>query len=224
MSQILTFCGLFLLASVLGIFSAAVLIKRVPLGEFHALALVASAAILVYVYSIVFYRIFLLLIPIKEGEIQENSREQFSYNVYLLFYLLLFFPIIRSGFIPVPLMRLFYRTLGARMGKNTYSSGIIFDPPFVDIGDNTLIGQHALLIPHITEGKKLAHHPIRIGNNVTVGAHSVVMSGVTIEDNAIVGVGAVVPKGCRIGRGEIWGGIPARKIKNLDKPEDTLHA
>ena len=122
----------------------------------------------------------------------------------------------RSGLIPLPLTRPLYIILGAKLGTNTYSSGILLDPPFIEIGENTIIGQYALLIPHVMEGKKLAHYRIKIGNNVTIGAHAVVMSGVTIGDNAIVGVGAVVPKDCHIGSGEIWGGVPAKKIKDIE--------
>lgn len=205
-----------LLSSIaLGIFSSVMLTSRFPFGDFHALVTVALSVVLIYLFAIIMYRIFLSVTPIREGEIEENSRDELIYNVYLLFYLILFFPLLRSNAIPVPFMRLLLRALGARMGKNSYSSGIIFDPPFVEIGDNTLIGQSALLIPHITEGKKLGHYRIRIGNNVTVGAHAVVLAGVTIEDSAIVGVGAVVPKGTHIGAREVWGGVPARKIKDL---------
>ncbi len=124
----------------------------------------------------------------------------------------------RSGIFPLPLMRVIYIALGARLGDNTYSSGIILDPPYIEIGENTIIGQYALLIPHVMEGKRLAHYCIKIGNNVTVGAHSVVMAGVTIDDNSIIGVGAVVPKGTHIGAGEVWGGVPAKKIKDIEPP------
>ena len=146
------------------------------------------------------------------GKIPLNSRQEFVYHVYQLFFLILFYPVMRSGAVPVPLMRLFYLALGARFGANTYSSGIIFDPGFVSIGENTIVGQHALLVPHVHEGPKIAHFPIRVGNNVTIGAHAVVMSEVVIGDGAIVAVGAIVPKGTHIGSGEVWGGVPARRI------------
>ncbi|SPP99485.1 putative glycan acetyltransferase [Candidatus Sulfobium mesophilum] len=187
-----------------------------PSGDFRGLTVAVIALAFFYLYALVFFRIFLLLMPLKEGEIAINSKEEFGYHVYLLFYLIYFYPIMRSGFVPVPLMRLFYIALGARLGHNTYSAGIIYDPHLVSIGDNSLIGQYALLMPHAIDGKRLAHSCIKIGNNVTIGAHAVIMSGVTIGEDAIVAVGAVVPKGSRIGIGEIWGGIPARKIKDID--------
>ncbi len=67
------------------------------------------------------------------------------------------------------------------------------------------------------EGSRLAHYPVRIGNNVTIGAHAVVLSDVTIGDDAIVATGAVVKKGTRIGPGEVWGGVPATLLDRSDK-------
>jgi acetyltransferase-like isoleucine patch superfamily enzyme len=141
-----------------------------------------------------------------------GSQQEFIYHVYILFYLILFYPIMRSGFMPAPFMRGFYLALGTRLGTNTYSQGIIHDPPFVEIGANSVVGQYALLVPHVIEGSRLAHYPIRIGNNVTVGAHAVVLADVVIGDSAIVATGAIVTKGTRIAAGERWGGVPARRL------------
>ena len=68
-------------------------------------------------------------------------------------------------------------------------------------------------VPDIIEGKRLAHYGIRIGNNVTIGAHAVVLSGVSIGDNAIVATGAIVSKNSQIGANEVWGGVPARRLR-----------
>lgn len=184
-----------------------------PLGDFRGVSLLAAAILVFYMYAFVIYRLFMFFMPLGEGEIAERSREEFSYHVYLLFYLILFYPLMRSGAMPVPLMRLVYLALGARLGPNTYSSGIMLDPPFIDIGSNSIVGQYALLVPHVIEGRRLAHYPIRIGSNVTIGAHAVVLSGVSIGDNAIVATGAVVPKGTKIGADEVWGGVPARCLR-----------
>jgi acetyltransferase-like isoleucine patch superfamily enzyme len=170
------------------------------------------AVTFIYLYGIAGYRLFLRLLPLKAGEIAAGSQQEFVYHVYILFYLMLFYPIIRSGFMPTPMMRLFYLALGTRLGRNTYSQGIIHDPPFVEIGDNSVVGQYALLIPHVIEGSRIAHYPIKIGNNVTIGALAAVLADVVVGDNAIVATGAVVKKGTRIGAGEVWGGVPATRI------------
>ena len=56
---------------------------------------------------------------------------------------------------------------------------------------------------------------IIIHDNVHIGTNSIIMPGVEIGENVIVGCGAVVTKS--IPPNEIWGGIPARKIEGLDE-------
>jgi acetyltransferase-like isoleucine patch superfamily enzyme len=186
----------------------------VSFGDFRGVVLTVAAIISLYGYALLIFRLFLWAFPLRSGEIPEGSQQEFVYHVYLLFFLILFYPVMRSGFVPVPLMRLVYIALGAKLGANTYSSGIILDPIFVTLGDNTLVGQYALLIPHVIEGSKLAHYPIRVGSNVTIGAGAIVLSGVTIRDDAIISTGAVVTKGATIDVGEIWGGVPAKLLGN----------
>jgi acetyltransferase-like isoleucine patch superfamily enzyme len=155
--------------------------------------------------------------PVKEGYIIEGSRQEFYYNIYLLFRLILFFPIIRTKFLPVPLTRPLYICLGARLGPNTYSGGTILDPPLTIIGSNTIIGEDALLYSHAIEGRHLSHATINIGDNVTIGAKSIIMSGVKIGNGSIIAAGSVVLKKTEIGTNEIWGGVPAKFIKMVEK-------
>jgi acetyltransferase-like isoleucine patch superfamily enzyme len=132
--------------------------------------------------------------------------------VYIMFWLMIFLPLLRMAIIPVPLSRLVLLALGARVGEGTYSSGLVFDPHFVTLGSQTQIGYDAVLIPHAQARGELAHYPIRIGSKVTIGARSVVLAGVTIEDGAIVGSCSLVTGGTHIPANEVWAGIPARRI------------
>lgn len=207
---------IFALACVLAWGTKRLALDPLPLGEYRAIANVVGFVLFLYLWALALFRGFITAFPLPVGEIAEGSRDEFAYHVYLLFFLILFYPVIRSGFVPVPLMRLFYQALGAKLGANTYSSGLLLDPPFIEMGSNCIVGQYALLVPHVIEGQRLAHYPIRVGNNVTIGAGSTVLSGVTIGDGAIVSTGAVVVKGTSIGAAEIWGGIPARRIGSSD--------
>ena len=201
-----------LLAITLGVMTTAALLGLVALGDFRGVTGVVVGLVSIYVYALIIYRLVLLVAPLREGAIAEGSREEFNYHVYLLFYLLLFQPLTRSLFLPVPLMRVIYRALGARLGDNTYSAGTILDPPLTEVGRNTIIGHDAVLFSHFVKGRELSLAAIRIGDDVTIGAKAVIMPGVVIGDGAIVAVGAVVAKDSRIGSGELWGGIPARRI------------
>jgi len=54
---------------------------------------------------------------------------------------------------------------------------------------------------------------VKIGNRVHIGANAVILPGVTIGDDIVIGAGAVVskdlPSGC------IYVGIPAKPLKKL---------
>jgi carbonic anhydrase/acetyltransferase-like protein (isoleucine patch superfamily) len=65
----------------------------------------------------------------------------------------------------------------------------------ITVGDSTSIQEGSVV--HTDKG-----FPATIGNRVTVG-HMVVLHGCTIEDDALIGIGAIVLNGARIGRGAV---------------------
>ena len=211
--QITLFFLMFGVILALGIGTAYGLLGILPLGDFRGVTIVIGTVVFVYLYAFAVYRLFLHFMPLVEGELAEGSRAEFVAQVNTLFYLVLFYSLIRSHFLQVPLMRLVYQALGTRMGKNTYSAGAILDPPLIEFGANCIVGHDAVLFSHAIEGRHFALSRIRVGNNVTIGATAVIMSGVTIGDGAIVSAGAIVLKDTRIGPGEVWGGVPAKRLK-----------
>ena len=50
----------------------------------------------------------------------------------------------------------------------------------------------------------------------TVGVNVVVMPGVRIGEGSVIAAGAVVAPHTVIPSGEFWGGIPAKKIKQIE--------
>ena len=212
--QVLAFAAMLLAIIVLGVGTTALLLGSLPLGDFRGVALCLAGIVFVYLWAFLVYRLFLAVMPLQEGDLAEGSRGEFVAQVDTLFYLVLFYTLIRTHFVPVPLMRLVYLALGARLGRNTYSAGAILDPPLTRIGANCIIGHDAVLFSHAIEGRQMSLSAIRIGDNVTIGAAAVVMSGVQIGDGALVSAGAVVLKDSRIGPGEIWGGVPAKRLKD----------
>jgi acetyltransferase-like isoleucine patch superfamily enzyme len=54
---------------------------------------------------------------------------------------------------------------------------------------------------------------VTIGDNVFIGAHSIILKGVKIGENSIIGAASLVTKD--IPSNEVWGGNPAKKIKSL---------
>jgi acetyltransferase-like isoleucine patch superfamily enzyme len=212
-SQIAVFMLLAGISVALAGVTAWLIARSLPPGDFRGLAVVIAFVLLVYVCSMVVYRVFLKLIPLEEGEIVAGSRAELAAQVNILFYLMLFNSLIRTHFLPVPLMRLVYLGLGAKLGSNTYCAGTLLDPALTEMGANCIVGHDAVLFCHAIEGTHFALARIRTGDNVTIGATAVVMAGVQIGDGGIVSAGAVVPKDTQIGPGEIWGGVPARRLK-----------
>lgn len=212
--QIALFLLLLLLILLLALCTTT-LLDHPTLGDFRALVLVGSAVLLTYLYAILIYRALLYVLPLPQGVVAPHTAQETMANLNILFYLLLFNSLIRTHFIPVPLLRLLYLALGAKLGSNTYCAGVMLDPPLTEIGSNSIVGHDAVIFAHVIEGEKLELQRVRIGHNVTIGATAVIMAGVQIGDGSIISAGAVVTKGSRIGAGEVWGGIPARKLKDL---------
>lgn len=220
-AQIAVFVALFSLIATLAILSTMVLVRHSVFGEFYSLACLLAFGTLFYLWAFIVYRLSHRCMPLVDGDLAIGSRGEFAYQVDSLFRLVLFYPLIRTYFIPTPLMRLVYQALGAKMGDNTYSGGAILDPALTRMGANTIIGHDAVVFSHVIEGADMALATVHIGNSVTVGAKAIIMPGVVIEDGAVVSVGAVVLKGTRIPAGELWGGTPARP---LGQPGERGHA
>lgn len=107
-----------------------------------------------------------------------------------------------------------------------YNAVIRGDVHFISLGNKVNVQDNAML--HCTFEK----YPLVIGNNVSIGHNAIVhgctikdnvligmgaivMDDCTVESNSIVGAGSVVTQGTHIKSGEVWGGIPARKIKDI---------
>lgn len=100
------------------------------------------------------------------------------------------------------------------------------DTELIEVGEGANVQDNCTL--HTDEG-----FPLTIGKNCTVG-HNVILHGCTIEDGALIGMGAVVMNGARIGKNCVVGagaivtegktfpdyslvlGAPARVVRTLD--------
>lgn len=60
---------------------------------------------------------------------------------------------------------------------------------------------------------KITSLPIYIGDDVFIGANSIILKGVSIGDKSIIGAGSVVTK--NVPEGEIWAGNPAKFIRKI---------
>ena len=104
--------------------------------------------------------------------------------------------------------------------KNVFiNSGCHFqDQGGVYIGEGSLIG-HNVIIATLNHDMDPYHRadlhpkPVHIGKRVWIGSGSILLPGVTIGENSIVGAGSIVTKD--VAPNTIVAGNPAKFIKNL---------
>lgn len=121
----------------------------------------------------------------------------------------------------------FMDCLGVRHGKGCriYCQDFGSEPYLVCLGDYVHCGTNVRFITHdggvwtlrkLTENHKLDYiAPIKVGNNVFIGHDVILMPGVTIGDNVIIGAKSLVTKD--VPSNEVWGGVPARHIKTMQE-------
>jgi carbonic anhydrase/acetyltransferase-like protein (isoleucine patch superfamily) len=104
------------------------------------------------------------------------------------------------------------------------------DVHYIKIGDKVNIQDGAII--HCTYQK----HPTEIGNNVSIG-HNAIVHGCKINDNVLIGMGAIVMDNCIIESnsiiaagavvtqntvvesGTIYAGVPAKKVKDINQSD-----
>ena len=118
-------------------------------------------------------------------------------------------------------------TEGAKIdiGNNSgLSNTVIFARKEVIIGDNVNIGAgvciydndfHQLLLSSRLACEKPTTKEIYIKDGAFIGAHSIILKGVTIGEQSVIGAGSIVTKS--VPPHEIWAGNPARFIRVLEE-------
>ena len=96
-------------------------------------------------------------------------------------------------------------------GKVTFGNHVFIAP-------NCLFttAEHALDVEQRNEGLEVAL-PINIGNNVWIGAGTIVLGGVTIGDNTVIGAGSVVTK--NIPSDVIAVGVPCKVLRKITEED-----
>ncbi len=71
------------------------------------------------------------------------------------------------------------------------------------IGNNVSVGHNAIV------------HGCIINDDVLIGMGAIIMDEAFIESGSIIAAGAVVTKGTHVKKNELWAGVPAKKIKDV---------
>lgn len=121
------------------------------------------------------------------------------------------------------------RSDGVKIGNNCLIHKLaVFgtEPYLITIGDKVRITRGVKLITHdgglwvprnlgLIDKNADKFGKVVIGNNVNIGWDAIIMPGVTIGDNCIIGAGAVVTK--NIPSNSVAAGVPARVIESIEE-------
>ena len=111
-------------------------------------------------------------------------------------------------------------------GKNVYANYNLtaVDDTHIYVGDNTMIAPNVILAsaahPLDPEERRKGYQynqPVHIGKNCWLGAGVIVVPGVSIGDDTVIGAGSVVTKD--IPSGVVAVGNPCRVIKEIKREE-----
>lgn len=109
-----------------------------------------------------------------------------------------------------PLANMYYRLLGAKIGKNCYLGTMqIATHDLLSIGDNSSIGTDSRLYGYVVEDGWLKIGTITIGNNCYIGSRAVVGLNSDIQDNAVLDEMSMLPEQGFIPQGSYYSGSPA---------------
>lgn len=124
-----------------------------------------------------------------------------------------------AAFSGTPLMSLYYRLMGAKVGRGcTIESGHAVAWDLISIGDDTSIGADSQLLGYRVEDGKLRFGRIDIGSRCFVGIHSALGLGSRMEDDSALDDQSLLADGAVIPQGEARRGSPAQPAK-IELPE-----
>lgn len=120
----------------------------------------------------------------------------------------------------------FHANWGCNMhvGNNFYSNFnlTVVDDTDIYIGDSVMIAPNVVIAtgthpicPELREQVYQYNLPVHIGNRVWIGAGAIILPGVTIGDNSVIGAGSVVTKD--IPSGVVAVGNPCRVLREINE-------
>lgn len=120
------------------------------------------------------------------------------------------------------------RKIGVRVGSNckllcNVRQCFGNEPYLITIGDHVEVCDSVRFMPHdggawiyrATNPNCALYGPIKVGSNVFIGINTIVLPGVTIGDNVVIGAGSVVTRD--LPSDGVYAGVPARLINPIQK-------
>eukprot|EP01133_Synstelium_polycarpum_P006626 gene6626-7702_t len=120
-----------------------------------------------------------------------------------------------------------------------YNTVLRGDVNTITIGDETIISDRTVI--HVAARGPKGAHPTQVGDRVyvgpgsiihactiaddcSIGAGSIVFDGAVVEKGSFLEAGSLVTSGKKVPSGQVWGGSPARFVRNATKEDVEQHA
>ncbi len=177
-------------------------------------------------FSILFAKVLLLIVNLfhkpKEGMFLRDASDK-DYRYWSIRNTIKRWPTWLSHKFPFPFLdNLCFRMFGVKTPMtNSLFEGWV-DTEFIEFGKNVVVGQGALVKSSLLIGEFLIIRKTIIGDNVRIGAHSVILPGTQIGRNSIVNTWSCTIVGQELEEGWIYNGSPAKKFKKNKFLDDNI--
>ncbi|HIT34909.1 MAG TPA: sugar O-acetyltransferase [Candidatus Faecousia intestinigallinarum] len=127
----------------------------------------------------------------------------------------------------------FYSNFGGghcHWGNNVYANFnlTLVDDTHIYVGDNTMFGPNVIIataghpiLPELREQAYQYNAPVHIGKNCWLGAGVIVLPGITIGDNVVIGAGSIVTK--NLPPNVVAVGNPCRVLREIDEHDKEYY-
>ena len=111
--------------------------------------------------------------------------------------------------------------VGIHLPDSTFIDNRAGRSKLISMGDHVTFSTGIILLVHDAMGfltdRRVAYGRIIIEDYVSISARVLILPGTRIGRGSIVGAGAVVTGGTDIPPGEVWAGVPAKKICTIEE-------
>jgi non-ribosomal peptide synthetase-like protein len=200
----------------LGIFVTYMMISELDYGFWKEAAVLSGAFV-----SIKFGTLF-LVVALKWLVLGRTKPGQYPlWGVYFLrwWFVQRLYALVHPSYLAnTPMMRLFLRLMGAKIGAGVMIAHAEFGAAdLIKIGSGTSIGHKANLANAEIVAGQLVIERIAIGKDVYIGNQVVIAGGCTVGHDARLEDMTALAQGMKIAPCEHWDGSPARKIGMIDR-------
>jgi non-ribosomal peptide synthetase-like protein len=114
-----------------------------------------------------------------------------------------------------PLLNLWYRALGARIGRRVSINSVqLYEWNLLTFEDDVVIGGDCVVMGHALEGGRMRMRRVHLKKGAMVGGNAKVMPGCVLGERAVLGASSLLPKNTTIPDGHLWGGVPAHFLRD----------